>query len=95
MLHGDVNGQILNKNKNKIYLMNSLYKSMDLNKTIDDYILEVDNPEEDIYIFRGVKKATNINFENIFGKLWKECVIKTIYDEKYNNFFLSNKNINF
>ena len=84
MLHGDVTGQILNKNKNKIYLMNSLYKSMDLNKTIDDYILEVDNPKEDIYIFRGVKKTTNINFENIFGKLWKECVIKTIYDEKYN-----------
>ena len=84
MLHGDVTGQILNKNKNKIYLMNSLYKSMDLNKTIDDYILEVDNPKEDIYVFRGVKKATNINFENIFGKLWKECVIKTIYDEKYN-----------
>ena len=84
MLHGDVTGQILNKNKNKIYLMNSLYKSMDLNKTIDDYILEVDNPKEDIYVFRGVKKTTNINFENIFGKLWKECVIKTIYDEKYN-----------
>jgi len=84
LLHGDVTGQILNKNKNKIYLMNSLYKSMDLNKTIDDYILEVDNPKEDIYVFRGVKKTTNINFENIFGKLWKECVIKTIYDEKYN-----------
>ena len=84
MLHGDVTGQILNKNKNKIYLMNSLYKSMDLNKTIDDYILEVDNSKEDIYVFRGVKKTTNINFENIFGKLWKECVIKTIYDEKYN-----------
>ena len=31
-----------------------------------------------------IKKTTNINFENIFGKLWKECVIKTIYDEKYN-----------
>ena len=84
MLHGDVTGQILNKNKNKIYLMNSLYKSMDFNKTIDDYILEVDNPKEDIYVFRGVKKTTNINFENIFGKLWKECVIKTIYAEKYN-----------
>ena len=84
MLHGDVTGQILNKNKNKIYLMNSLYKSMDLNKTIDDYILEVDYSKEDIYVFRGVKKTTNINFENIFGKLWKECVIKTIYDEKYN-----------
>jgi len=84
MRHGDVTEQILNKNKNKIYLMNSLYKSMDLNKTIDDYILEVDNPKEDIYVFRGVKKTTNINFENIFGKLWKECVIKTIYDEKYN-----------
>jgi hypothetical protein len=84
MLHGDITEQILNKNKNKIYLMNSLYKSMDLNKTADDFILEVDNPKEDIYVFRGNKKATNINFEKIFGNLWKNCVVKTIYDEKYN-----------
>ena len=84
MLYGDITGQILNKNKNKIFLMNSLYKSMDLNKTVDDYILEVDNPKEDIFVFRGNKKATNINFEKIFGNLWKNCVVKTIYDEKYN-----------
>ena len=85
MLHGDITGQILNNNKNKIFLMNSLYKSMDLNKNDDEYILKVDNPNEDIFVFRGVKKANNINFEKIFGKkLWENSVIKTIYDEKYN-----------
>ena len=58
---------------------------MDLNKNDDEYILKVDNPNEDIFVFRGVKKANNINFEKIFGKkLWENSVIKTIYDEKYN-----------
>ena len=85
MMHGDKTGQILENNKNKIFLMNSLYKSMDLNKNDDEYILKVDNPNEDIFVFRGVKKANNINFEKIFGKkLWENSVIKTIYDEKYN-----------
>ena len=85
MMYGDKTGQILEKNKDKIFLMNSLYKSMDLNKNDEEYILNVDNPNEDIFVFRGVKKANNINFEKIFGKkLWENSVIKTIYDEKYN-----------
>ena len=85
MMYADKNGQILEKNKDKIFLMNSLYKSMDLNKNDEEYILNVDNPNEDIFVFRGVKKANNINFEKIFGKkLWENSVIKTIYDEKYN-----------
>jgi len=85
MMYADKNGQILEVNKDKIFLMNSLYKSMDLNKNDEEYILNVDNPNEDIFVFRGVKKANNINFEKIFGKkLWENSVIKTIYDEKYN-----------
>ena len=85
MMYADKNGQILEVNKDKIFLMNSLYKSMDLNKNDEEYILKVDNPNEDIFVFRGVKKANNINFEKIFGKkLWENSVIKTIYDEKYN-----------
>ena len=85
MTQGDKTGQILENMKNKIFLMNSLYKCMDLNKNDDDYIEKVNNPNEDIFIFRGVKKANNINFEKLFGKkLWENSVIKTIYDEKYN-----------
>ena len=85
MMHGDKTGQIIEKNKNKIFLMNSLYKSMDLNKNDDEYITEVNNPKEDIFVFRGAKKASNINFVKVFGKtLWENSVIKTIYDEKYN-----------
>ena len=85
MMYGDKTGQILEVNKDKIFLMNSLYKSMDLNKNDEEYILKVDNPNEDIFVFRGAKKANNINFEKIFGKkLWENSVIKTIYDEKYN-----------
>ena len=85
MLHGDKTGQFLEKCKNKIFMMNSLYKSFDLNKINDDYMIEVDNPNEDIFVFRGVKKASNINFLKVFGKkLWESSVIKTIYDEKYN-----------
>ena len=85
MIYADKTGQILEVNKDKIFLMNSLYKSMDLNKNDEEYILNVDNPNEDIFVFRGVKKANNINFEKIFGKkLWENSVIKTIYDEKYN-----------
>ena len=58
---------------------------MDLNKNDDDYIEKVNNPNEDIFIFRGVKKTNNINFEKLFGKkLWENSVTKTIYDEKYN-----------
>ena len=85
MKQGDKAGQILENMKNKIFLMNSLYKCMDLNKNDDDYIEKVNNPNEDIFIFRGIKKANNINFEKLFGKkLWENSVIKTIYDEKYN-----------
>ena len=85
MTQGDKTGQILENMKNKIFLMNSLYKCMDLNKNDDDYIEKVNNPNEDIFIFRGVKKANNINFEKLFGKkLWENSVIKTICDEKYN-----------
>ena len=85
MTQGDKTGQILENMKNKIFLMNSLYKCMDLNKNDDDYIEKVNNPNEDIFIFRGIKKANNINFEKLFGKkLWENSVIKTIYDEKYN-----------
>ena len=85
MTQGDKTGQILENMKNKIFLMNSLYKCMDLNKNDDDYIEKVNNPNEDIFIFRGVKKTNNINFEKLFGKkLWENSVIKTIYDEKYN-----------
>ena len=84
MLHGD-KMKLLDKNKNKIYMMNSLYKSIDLNKNEDEYIVDVDNPKEDIFVFRGIKKVNNINFKKIFSiKLWESSVIRTIYDEKYN-----------
>ena len=85
MTQGDKTRQIFENMKNKIFLMNSLYKCMDLNKNDDDYIEKVNNPNEDIFIFRGVKKANNINFEKLFGKkLWENSVIKTIFDVQYN-----------
>ena len=76
----------MNENKNKIYLMNSLYKCMDINKDQDEYIIEVTNPyESNIFVFRGVKKVTEICFENIFGrKFWDKYVVKVINEEKKN-----------
>ena len=75
----------LNENKNKIYLMNSLYKCMDINRDEDEYILEVYNPNENIFVFRGTKKITDINFEKIFGKLfWDKYIVKVINEEKKN-----------
>ena len=76
----------MNENKNKIYLMNSLYKCMDINKDEDEYIIEVTNPyENNIFVFRGVKKVTEICFENIFGrKFWDKYVVKVINEEKKN-----------
>jgi hypothetical protein len=73
------------ENKNKIYLMNSLYKSMDINKDEDEYIMEVNDPNENIFIFRGVRKVTDICFDKIFGKiLLGDSVIKLISEEKNN-----------
>ena len=79
------NNNFINENHNKIYLMNSLYKCMDINKDEDEYIIEINNPNENIFIFRGIKKVTDIYFENIFGKiLWGESAIKIINEEKNN-----------
>jgi len=79
------NNNFINENKNKIYLMNSLYKCMDLNKEEDDYIIEVNYPEENIYVFRGVRKVNEIPFERIFGKLlWGDSVSKILNEEKSN-----------
>ena len=79
------NNNFIQENKNKIYLMNSLYKCMDLNKEEDDYIIEVNYPEENIYVFRGVRKVNEIPFERIFGKLlWGDSVSKILNEEKSN-----------
>ena len=76
----------MNENKNKIYLMNSLYKCMDINKDEDEYIMEVTKPyENNIFVFRGIKKVTEICFETIFGrKFWDKYVVKVINEEKKN-----------
>ncbi len=80
-----MSNNFLNENKNKIYLMNCLYKCMDINKNEDDYIIEINNPNENIFVFRGIKKVTDIFFEKIFGKeLWNDSVIKLINEEKNN-----------
>ena len=75
----------MNENKNKIYLMNSLYKSIDINKDDDEYIIDINNPNDNIFIFRGVRKVTDLFFDKIFGKvLWEESVVKLINEEKNN-----------
>ena len=80
------NNNFLEENKNKIFLMNSLYKSMDINKDEDEYIAEVSDPDEDIFVIKGVRRVTDINFEKIFGKvLWGEIVVKLINEEKNND----------
>ena len=79
------NSDFLEKNKNQIYVMNSLYKSININKKEDDYIIDINNADENIFVFRGQRKINEINFENIFGKeLWKDIVIKIMYWEKDN-----------
>ena len=78
------NSNFLEKNKNNIYLMNSLYKSINLDNE-EEYIVKVNNYSENIFVFRGIKKISDIDFENIFGKkIWNECVIKIKYCEKNN-----------
>ena len=79
------NSDFLEKNKNQIYLMNSLYKSININKIEDDYIIDISNDNENIFVYRGIKKITEVNFEVVFGKkLWNDTVIKIIYCEKNN-----------
>ena len=64
-------------------MMNSLYKCMDINKDEEDYIVDINNPNQNIFVFRGVKKITELFFDKIFGKeLWNNSVIKFINEEK-------------
>ena len=78
------NTDFLEKNKNQIYIMNSLYKSININLKEDEYINEINN-EENIFVFKGIKNINDINFEIIFGKrLWNETAIKTINCDKNN-----------
>ena len=78
------NSDFLEKNKNQIYLMNSLYKSINIGKEEDEYIATNYN-EENIFVFRGVRNINEINFETIFGKkLWNDSVIKAINCDKNN-----------
>ena len=95
------NTNFLNENKNKIFLMNCLYKSIDINKDEDEYIFEVNNPDDNIFVFKGIKRIINICFENIFGKtLWEKHIVKLINEEKNNilvvftNFGKDNNNHN-
>ena len=85
MKHGIKDDEFLNESKNKIFLMNCLYKCMDLNKDEDDYIIEVNKPDDNIFVFRGVRKVNDIPFEKIFGKiLWSDSVTKIFNEEKNN-----------
>ena len=77
--------EFLEKNKNQIYIMNSLYKSININKDKDEYIMDNSNNEENIYIFRGIKNVNDLNFEEIFGnEIWKNSVIKVVNIDKNN-----------
>ena len=79
------NSEFLEDNKNQMYLSNSLYKSINLNKEKDEYILSINNPEENIFIFKQLNNENDINYEIIFGEnLWKDSVIKEIFCEKNN-----------
>ena len=79
------NSNFLEENKNKIFLMNSLYKSIDINKDEDEYITEVNDPDENILVIKGIRKVTDICFEKIFGNvLWGESVVKLLNEEKNN-----------
>ena len=85
MKYATRNMNFLYENKNKIYLMNSLYKSMDMSKDEDDYIVEMKNPNENNFIFKGIEDINDIFFEKIFGKvLWENHVVKLIKEEKNN-----------
>ena len=78
------NTEFLEENKNKMYLSNSLYKSINLNKEKDDFILSINNPEENSFVFKQLINEKDINYQIIFGeKLWKEVVIKEIFYEKF------------
>ena len=58
---------------------------MNLNKDEDDYIIDIKNPDENIFVFRGVRKIIDVHFENFFGqKLWDDSVIKLVHEEKTN-----------
>ena len=75
----------LEKNKNQIFIMNSLYKSININKEEDEYIMNNCNNEEEIYIFRGIRNINEVNFEEIFGKkIWDDSVIKIFNIDKNN-----------
>lgn len=77
--------EFLEKNKNQIYIMNSLYKSININKDKDEYIMDNSNNEENIYIFRGIKNVNDLNFEEIFGnEIWKNSVVKVVNIDKNN-----------
>jgi hypothetical protein len=79
------NTNFLEENKNQMYLSNSLYKSMNLNKEKDDYILSINNPEENSFVFKQINNEKDINYEIIFGeKLWNDSVIKKIFCERNN-----------
>ena len=78
------NNEFLEENKNQMYLSNSLYKSINLNKEKDDFILSINNPEENSFVFKQLINEKDINYQIIFGeKLWKEVVIKEIFYEKF------------
>jgi hypothetical protein len=79
------NTKFLEENKNQMYLSNSLYKSINLNKEKDDYILSINNLEENSFVFKQINNENDINYEIIFGeKLWKDSVIKKIFCERNN-----------
>ena len=81
------NTDFLDKNKNQIYLMNGIYKSINHNKEEDDYIIDVNINDEDIFVFKGIMDLHEINFESIFGeKLWNDSVVKIKYCENNNIF---------
>ena len=74
------NNKFLEENNNQIYLNSSLYKSINLNKEKDDYIININNPEENIFVCKQLNKENDIKYEIIFGeKLWKDSVIKDIF----------------
>ena len=84
------NTDFLDKNKNQIYLINSLYKSININKDKDDYIIDINKCNgENIYVFKGDININELNFEIIFDKkLWDNSVIKTITCEKNNSIII-------
>jgi len=89
------NNKFLEENKNQMYLCNSLYKSINLNKEKDDYILNINNLEENSFVFKQTNNKNDINYEIIFGeKLWKDSVIETIFCETNNILIIFTKFLN-